>query len=249
MDIGVEFRAIRESRGLTIDAIAAATRITPRMIEALERNDLNALPPRPYTRGFITAYGRELGLDPNELVTRYYAQFQPPPADVPAPRPDDTAERGSRTWRLSFAIAAVLVAAALTVPFVSRWRSAPPVEADTRGTSGVAPVPPAIDSSAAAPSRVAPAAPPARTPGELVIVLTFEGRCWVSASTDGSRVLYQTMEAGSTQTLRAQREIRLRLGDSGVVRWSVNGRPATVVGRPGEVRTIAVPANRDAAAR
>jgi cytoskeleton protein RodZ len=248
MDIGVEFRAIRESRGLTIDAIAAATRITPRMIEALERNDLNALPPRPYARGFVAAYGRELGLDPKELVPRYFAQFQAAPAAA-VRQPAAIAERGQRTWRLPFAVAAVLVAAALTVPLISRWRSAPPVEPEARGTSGVASVPAAIDASTAAASRVAPPAPPALVPGELVIVLTFEGRCWVTASADGARVLYQTMEPGSTQTLRARREINLRLGDSGVVRWSVNGRAATIVGRPGEVRTITVPANSAVAAR
>ena len=65
---GVEFRAIRESRGLTVDRIASATRIPVRYIEALDRDDLRALPARPYLRGFVAAYGRELGLDPAEAV-------------------------------------------------------------------------------------------------------------------------------------------------------------------------------------
>ena len=65
---GVEFRAIRESRGLTVDRIASATRIPVHYIEALERDDVRALPARPYLRGFVAAYGRELGLDPAEAV-------------------------------------------------------------------------------------------------------------------------------------------------------------------------------------
>ena len=65
---GVEFRAIRESRGLTVDRIASATRIPVHYIEALERDDVRALPARPYLRGFVAAYGRELGLDPADAV-------------------------------------------------------------------------------------------------------------------------------------------------------------------------------------
>ena len=78
MNTGVEFRTLRESRGLTVDRIASATRIPVHYIEALERDDLRALPARPYLRGFVAAYGRELGLDPADAVSRYFAHLGPP---------------------------------------------------------------------------------------------------------------------------------------------------------------------------
>ena len=242
MMTGVEFRSMRESRGLTIDAIAAATRITPRMIEAVERNDLHSLPPRPYARGFVAAYGRELGLDPNEAVTGYFAQFPPPPAAVPPETPAslETDELSGRR-RLFGAIGVTLVAVALTVTLINQSRSGPPLETGARGTSGAAAIPAATDAvDAAAPIGGPATAPLLPSPGALVIVLTFDNRSWVAASADGSRVLYRMVQAGTTETLRAQREITMRLGNAGAVKASVNGRPPAALGRSGEVRTVVV---------
>jgi hypothetical protein len=46
------------------------------------------------------------------------------------------------------------------------------------------------------------------------------------------------MEPGSTQVLKAGREIRMRVGDAGAVTWSVNGRALPPLGGAGEVRTV-----------
>jgi hypothetical protein len=62
----------------------------------------------------------------------------------------------------------------------------------------------------------------------------------VSATADGTRVLYRLVDAGTTETLRATREITIRVGDAGAVLWSVNGRQAVPMGHPGEVRTVTV---------
>ena len=244
MITGVEFRSMRESRGLTIDAIAAATRITPRMIEAVERNDLRALPPRPYARGFVAAYGRELGLDPNEAVSCYFAQFQPPPAaEAPVAPRTAAIDEVDRNRRLFRAIGTALVAIALTVTLTSQWRSARQAEPGARGTSGAAAIPAATD--AAAPIAAPATGSSPQGAGGLVILLTFDGRSWVAASADGNRVVYRMVEAGATETLRAHREITLRLGNAGVVRASVNGKPAAPLGRSGEVRTITIAANSE----
>jgi cytoskeletal protein RodZ len=238
---GVEFRAIRESRGLTVDRIASATRIPVRYIEALDRDDVRALPARPYLRGFVAAYGRELGLDPAATVARYFSQLGPAPpepvmaADIPYDEPSY-----SRPW----GIAVLALAALLMVPSFNRWRTkveAPqPAVTGTTGTASVA---------AAAPAGVVPAAAvPAATdqgavvqgPGDLVVSMTFERPCWLSASADGTRIVYTTMEAGSTQVLKARREITIRVGDAGATAWTVNGRTQAPIGGPGEVRNIVV---------
>ena len=68
--------------------------------------------------------------------------------------------------------------------------------------------------------------------------MTFEGPCWLSASTDGTRIVYKTMEPGSTQVLKASREIEIRVGDAGAVALTVNGRAQAPLGGPGEVRNV-----------
>jgi cytoskeletal protein RodZ len=240
MSTGVEFRTIRESRGLTVDRIASATRIPVRYIEALERDDIRALPARPYLRGFVAAYGRELGLDPADAVARYFADLGPPPPPEPVTAVDLPSDEPSysRAW----AVAGLALAVLLAVPVLNRWRSdVEPPQPQVAGTTGTAPAKPAA-STTVAPAAAAPAATDQGAivpgPGELVVSMTFERPCWLSASIDGTRVVYTTKEAGSTQVLKAGREITMRVGDAGAVTWTLNGRALAPMGGPGEVRTV-----------
>ena len=237
MSTGVEFRAIRESRGLTVDRIASATRIPVRYIEALERDDIRALPARPYLRGFVAAYGRELGLDPADAVARYFADLGPQPPPEPVTAADVTSDEPSysRAW----GIAAVVLAVLLAIPAFNRWRTdVERPQPAVAGTTGTAPA------TAVAAATVAPATAATDQgaivpgPGALVVSMTFERPCWLSASSDGTRVVYKTMEPGSTQVLKASHEITMRVGDAGAVVWTVNGRPLAPMGGAGEVRTV-----------
>ena len=77
MSIGAQLRASREARGLSIDAVAHTTRVQPRILAAIERDDVRAVPPRPFGRGFVKAYAREIGLDGDQTTRDYFAQFAP----------------------------------------------------------------------------------------------------------------------------------------------------------------------------
>src|SRR5687767_5129361 len=85
MDTGLRLRTAREAKGLTIDALARTTRVQPRILEAIERNDAHALPPRPYGRGCVRAYANEVGLEPVGTVREFFSQFTD--ADVGAEDP------------------------------------------------------------------------------------------------------------------------------------------------------------------
>ena len=231
---GVEFRAIREARGLTVDGIASATRIPVRYIEALDRDDVRALPARPYLRGFVAAYGRELGLDPADAVSRYFAHLGPPSPEPVMAAAVALDEPGySRTWGIAVLVLAVLLA----IPAFNRWRSAvEPPQPAVAGTTGTVPVAPGATAAAVpAPTDQGAVVP---SPGDLVVSMTFERPCWLTASADGTRIVYKTMEPGSRQVLKASREIAIRVGDAGAVRWTVNGRAQAPLGGPGEVRNV-----------
>jgi hypothetical protein len=63
---------------------------------------------------------------------------------------------------------------------------------------------------------------------------------WVTASADAQRTLYRTMRAGERETLRGDREIIVRAGNAGLLRWQVNGQPAVVMGPRGAVQSLRV---------
>ena len=138
-----------------------------------------------------------------------------------------------------------LLVIALTVALMSLSRSPAPTAGEIVGTMGTATAPTPVDAPRAPLSAVIAkdAKPSAPTAAELTVSLTADQPCWITASTDGNRVLYRLMDAGTTEALRARRTITLRVGNAGGVKWSVNGQPATVMGRPGEVRTVKVSAD------
>src|SRR5205085_11207009 len=74
-DVGRTLREARERRGVSLRQIANATKISMSALEALERNDISRLPGGIFTRAFVRSYAVEVGLDPEQLVHQFIAQF------------------------------------------------------------------------------------------------------------------------------------------------------------------------------
>jgi cytoskeletal protein RodZ len=68
---GENLRQRREQRGLTIDAISNVTKISPRMLLALEEERFDQLPGGVFNKGFVRAYARQLGLSEEETLNDY----------------------------------------------------------------------------------------------------------------------------------------------------------------------------------
>jgi cytoskeleton protein RodZ len=68
---GESLRQERESRRATVEDVAAATGIDLAYLEALERNDVGALPGRAFGMLYIRAYAEMLGFDPRPLIEEY----------------------------------------------------------------------------------------------------------------------------------------------------------------------------------
>ncbi|HRP23070.1 MAG TPA: helix-turn-helix domain-containing protein [Thauera sp.] len=65
---GSRLRREREARGQSVHEVAFALKLSPRQIEALERDDFAALPGMAFVRGFMRNYARYLGLDATPLL-------------------------------------------------------------------------------------------------------------------------------------------------------------------------------------
>jgi cytoskeleton protein RodZ len=78
MRIGAELAAKRGERGLSIDQVAASTRIRAEHLRALEADDYRAFAAPVYARGYLRTYATFLGLDPEDLVAQA-------PESLPAP--------------------------------------------------------------------------------------------------------------------------------------------------------------------
>lgn len=71
-------RAIRESKGLSLEAISEATRIRRGMIEWIESDAFEQLPAPVYTRGLIMQIAKALTLPEEEVAQSYIERMKSP---------------------------------------------------------------------------------------------------------------------------------------------------------------------------
>ena len=69
--IGRYLREERELRNLSLEEVSKSTRIGKQFLNAIEEDRYELLPPAIYVKGYLAAYSRYLGLDPNDTVLRY----------------------------------------------------------------------------------------------------------------------------------------------------------------------------------
>ncbi len=68
---GPRLRRARLARGIELDRIASVTKISPTYLRFIEDERYQDLPATVYVRGFVTAYVRCLGLEPERIVPSY----------------------------------------------------------------------------------------------------------------------------------------------------------------------------------
>ena len=83
---GDRLRLAREAAGVTLESIAGVTRIQKRLLEALERSDLGALPAATFVKGYIRAYADCLAIDPRPFLEAYRSDLQGRGFDTPETR-------------------------------------------------------------------------------------------------------------------------------------------------------------------
>ena len=155
---GSYLRAMREHRRMTLELLSHRTKIAERLLSALERGDLDQLPPGIYRRGMIRACAAALGLDPDSLLQQFERASEAVP-DAPQssgndPRPAPLAPGwAAQARQLAVASAAVAMVVATIATAVRR---------DPAGGDPPAPPPPRLRTNAAA------AALPIAMPGEAV---------------------------------------------------------------------------------
>ncbi len=69
--LGSFLRTEREKKQITIEQLASATKINIKLLHALESDNYESLPAKPFVRGFVTSYTRFIGLNSNEILGRF----------------------------------------------------------------------------------------------------------------------------------------------------------------------------------
>ena len=100
--LGEELRNRREQRGISLAEISEATRIGTRFLKGIETDNFSILPGGIFTRSFIRAYAKHVGMNEDEAIALYLQQVagqnaeqegpagstsEPAPPEQSTPRP------------------------------------------------------------------------------------------------------------------------------------------------------------------
>jgi len=234
--LGAELRSARELREVSLREISETTKISMRFLEAIESDDLDTLPAPVFTRGFLIEYARYIGLDPEDIASRYVSLVQ----EEKSREEEEEARIRNRVgagnlgafeiWLL------LILVLAIVATIVVYWvRSSP---SQTGVSAGEVEVPSAvIDESRALPSEVDTDSDQplsAELPMSMNIRATSDA--WIVLWADGAKVMEDTLRAGDDLVFEASENFRFEtLGNAGGVVISIDGQMIPPLGRAGEV--------------
>jgi cytoskeleton protein RodZ len=263
---GENLRREREMRGVSVEEISNATKISVRALEALEEEQFSKLPGGIFTRSFIRSYARYLGLD-EEAIVAEYRQLVPDEegADLARLGQQRPAKPQSRA-RAPFVV--LLVATALVVGGYELYRyghhplrglpsgrsagqaprsaapAAPPPPpaaapiTEAAATGNAASAPPAATATTT-PAPAAPTAQASEAPAqELQLQVAATQRTWVSVDADGKPAMQRIMEPNEIQTLHAKESFDVITGNAQGVVLTLNGQTLKPLGHQGEVKKV-----------
>jgi cytoskeleton protein RodZ len=273
LEFGASFKKAREARNLTIEGIAAETRISTRFLLAIESEQFDVLPGGVFNRGFIRKYAECIGKDPEEALRTYERLSRPVEIDSRLESQDRPQKKSSKPSVYYFAIAG-LVIAVIAFYMLGHQRALPvqPVSAAIPPSVSPAPVSEPVPaeqaelSAAADPGTIAPTlpmsrpVPPAVTrsisvpvaqpkpEAPVVVELEFQENSWFKLSADGEPVVNgEILSRGASRRYTANQSMSLSIGNAAGVTLRVNGQQVSSLGRNGQVRMLNITPSTSAA--
>ena len=255
--VGELLRSNRTNRGVALEQIAEATRITVRQLEAIEDERFDELPGGVFRVSFVRQFARCVGADEEEAVRLLKAQtstsVELPITQLVIARRDPFlgGTPGSRLSQMisgflrdhGNTLASVTVGLLLIVGGLYSYQSwevkkvQDAEQAELAAKTAPAPEPAAmLPPPAVTTASLEP--PPPAVPIDLRIEIL--DTVWIRAVADGERVLEGIYRAGGLHPIEATKEVTLKVGNAGGVSLALNGKDLGLAGPRGHVRSLMV---------
>ncbi|WP_116090638.1 helix-turn-helix domain-containing protein [Sphingomonas crusticola] len=233
--VGERLRAAREAQGLTVEEIAATTRIPTRHLRTIERCEYDGLPAATYSVGFIKTLARRLGLDGAALAAQFRAEMSGARTESTQPQPYEPADP-RRTPPLGLALLALAAAIVLGLGYLY-WRGSteqPSQIAAAASDQPTSPAPGAAPVQTAVATDASPLTNASSPTGPVVIGATQD--VWIKVADGGKSLFFGLLHAGDRFEVPATAVAPLlTTGRPGSTTISVGQTPIPPVGDPDRI--------------
>lgn len=239
---GEELRRLRDGAGVSLDEICTVTKISRRILEALEDGQFGFLPERVFSRSFVRQVAEAIGDDGSQLLEDFdiaWTRFEQDSGRFRVNVVEDSAPARSIRWGFWFPISVgfvVLMSAAVVILSGSdpgeEFLVAKPHGAVSRESHPVTPT-----GAPMVPSVVVRQEPEPTDEEPIVLAVRVDsGReCWIHYRDREGRTEQRLLPGGSEIQLELNGPVKLTVGNAGAATLVVAGVEYSDLGVPGQV--------------
>ncbi len=230
---GRYLKAIREQKGISLNAVADFICVGLWQLALIEAEDHERLPDEVYVKGILRAYAKAIGVDPDDIVARYRLALNAYKLNARAEA--DILRSGKRSFPRMLLALGVLLAIVCGSLFSFYEFSG--------GRTGVAagnnptPVPPDIAWAEAAVPEIVPqpqASQVEYAPNKLHLMIEVVSETTINVQVDDQKYTKYRLEPNDEVQLEASRRFNLLISDADGVRVRLNGQPVNIPGESGQ---------------
>jgi cytoskeleton protein RodZ len=254
--VGKYLKRERELRNVSLTEISAATKIREHLLTAIEEDRHDLLPTPVFVKGFLMSYGKYIGLDPDDVVLRYESDLK----ELRGYEERGPAEQGKKAWNRGLVGGVIVVIIGIGIILFNAWKEPQegPEHSPTRAeevpvVQEEIPPPPTLpeqeDTALPAEEKVTLAeAPPVEPPPaermseseemaqeELTLEIQATEETWLAIQVDSDLPREIILRPGEAVSRRANRRIKLKIGNAGGVNVTFNGKPLGSLGDTGRI--------------
>ncbi|GDX23028.1 membrane protein [Actinomycetes bacterium] len=227
MSLGSELKSARTASGLSVEELAARTRIRTALIKELENDNFINCGGDTYARGHIRAIARTLEINGDQLLLEFSETFSPEERPMMDLLVENSAARPPRekkpiSWKVLSGIAASIVVVVASVQFVV---------VINKSNESVKP----LALSATAPETKDPAVA-TKVSGVNLILTGVNGVSWVGIFDSSNNQIYSgRILRGESQVFTDNQSLYVVIGNAGAININLNGADLGLTGALGEV--------------
>jgi cytoskeletal protein RodZ len=251
---GLYLQTMRVEKGISVEDVAAETRIRTEILRAIEAEDHSRLPDDVFVKGFLRAFARAIGAEPQEALNRFDARrgIQKLVVSAQPSKPVTKAPSGLTLLWVAAVMVCLVGGTLFAYQAIYERQQVSGAEhptalsdegrddASTGAGDRSSPVPEsqALESEASA----TPSTPVADTPstGYRLEIRSHE-KTWLKVIADDERATEHTLNPGDSLTFEADTTFNLLIGNAGGVTVQLNDQPVAVPGNTGQVVNLQLP--------
>ena len=242
-EIGIKLHNIRVAKNISLDTVAANTRIGKRLLLAIESGDLEELPEAFYIQALVAKFAQEIDAEGVDFIVL-------PSADsnvVNTASPKATRRYGfnfqlrSLHLYLLYVFLVVVSVKGITMlverPVIINQTPKEQPTLDAEMTQSANPL--KTEKPQSAPQFVSQSS----DSNSVSVGINLQERCWLKVMVDGKLAFEGTLPQGTQRQWTGKKEVTIKAGNAGGVAISFNNEQQKVLGAPGEVEEITYTVN------